>query len=382
MTADIPWQSVKNIVLLNLIGNTIGDNLVKIPVIVALKHAYPQARITMTVSPKNKNAELFTGLKELDELVPVEELVTIGDTNMSRGAKFRRYISLMRTCKKLLQRVKPEVCFVLEPNFALSQLIPYFAGVPYRVGYTYQGSIFSWTLTHKTRFRGAHDTNEPQYHVRETNLDILRCVGVPINPKDKLIHKAVSVESAKWADQFFAQHKLDTKKLIVAIQAGAKWIDRAWPTDRFAKIAQHLVKKHHAQIILIGSSSEQAINDQIAAACGKVTLVINESMEHIAALLKKCSFAFGNDSGIMHLASAVGTTPVVIFGMMCHEHFHPCGPGGYVAIEGPCTPEKPLFVEKTEKVKESMKLITVEQAITAVDKFLEERTQPVKKRKN
>ena len=92
---NIPWKDVKNIVILNLIANTVGDTLMMSPLIQVLKRNSPQARVICTASPQN--APLLTGLPDL--LVPIPELADIG-AKKGKFSKALRYMSLMCKCPK------------------------------------------------------------------------------------------------------------------------------------------------------------------------------------------------------------------------------------------------------------------------------------------
>lgn len=361
---DISWSDVKQIFLLNLIPNTVGDTLAVGPLITILKKQSPNAKVIVTASPKN--APLLEGLP--DKLIIVNELQDIGGKS-GKLRKLFRYLSLMRQCIKLLKNAKPDVCFVLLPNFAPAQLVPLLAGVPKRVGYTFKGSWFSWTLTHKTEFRGAFETGDYHKHFLESNLDLLRSVKVKVSDTDAVMHKIIGPDAKRWASAFLAKNGLAKKKLV-AVQAGAKWASKQWPSERFSELVKRLTEKEDVRILLFGTVEEKNINDQIKIE-GKTISVLGESLNNVAALLQKCCAAVGNDSGIMHLASAVGTTPVVLYGSTIPEQSAPKGPGGVVIVQGKKYESKPVL--KGTDVDEGvsrMRDISVENVFQAVEKVV------------
>ena len=369
---DIPWNRVRKIVLLNLIANTVGDTLAVGPLITVLKRHCPQASITVTASPKN--ASLLSGLA--DHLVPLEELADIGK-KISRWTKAWQYLKLMHRCVRLLRETKPEVCFVLLPNFWLSHLIPLIARVPYRVGFTYRGSIFAWVLTHHVPFRGSLETQDHHLHFLDSNLSIFESVGVPVHKEDMLMRKIVNEDARMWARKFFLKHHLTGKDTLVAFQAGAKWKNKQWPAEYFVAVAKALVTKHKAKILLFGTLAEKEINEPIVRAVGtNATLIVDESLENVAALLERCTLAFGNDSGIMHLASGVGTTPVVIYSTTNYRQSFTRGPGGGIPIESKEYRHLPMLsgAELEEGIKR-MRSISVEQALQVLEHALKQKRQ-------
>ncbi len=364
---DIPWKNVKTIVILNLIANTVGDSLMMSPLIQILKHNSPQAKIICTASPSN--APLLAGLP--DSLVPLPELADIGKKN-GKLRKAIRYANLMRRCVRLLREVKADVCIVVQPNFAPSQLIPWLAGVPYRIGYTYQGGIFSWTLTHKIAWTDAYATGDYKRHFIETVFDLVRCANVPIRNEDTVVRKIVTPEARAWAQSYLKKAGIKKTDLLIAFQAGAKWINKQWPAERYAEIAAWLVKDYNAKILLFGTQDEKPINDIVAAAAkGCAIRVLGEHIENVSALLQRCELALGNSSGIMHLASAVGTPAAMIHGIGFASNSEPRGPGGSIVIEGPHYKENPaLSGDDVEEGIRRMRKITVEQVRKALTKVL------------
>ncbi len=362
-----PWKEVKNIVILNLIANTVGDTLMMSPLIQILKRNSPQARVICTASPQN--APLLNGLPDL--LVPIPELADIG-AKTGRFGKAFRYLSLMRRCVRLLREVKADVCIVVQPNFAPSQLIPWLAGVPCRIGYTYKGSRFSWALTHKVDWKDAYATGDYKRHFIETVFDLVRCVDVPIRKEDSFVKKIVTDDAKVWADAYLKKAGVKKTDLLIAFQAGAKWINKQWPADRYAEVAAWLVKDYNAKILLFGTQEEKPINDIVAAAAeGRAIRVLGEHIENVSALLQRCKLALGNSSGIMHLASAVGTPSAMIHGIGVASNSEPRGPGGSIRIEGPVYKENPaLSGNDVEEGIRRMGKITVAQVKASLKKAL------------
>jgi heptosyltransferase-2 len=366
------FSSAKNIVLLNLIANTVGDTMMVGPLAAILKQNYPNATITVTASPQN--APLLRGLKGVDNLVELPELKLIGKKS-SKLNKLLLYLKLMRRAKKVLKKLKPDVCFVLQPNFAPSQLIPWLAKVPIRIGYTFKGSIFDWALTHKTPFKGAIETGDYTHHIIESNLDLFRAVNIPIRKQDVIVHKVIPKEAEKWASDFLKSKGIKRTDKIVSFQAGAKWANKQWPPERFGEIASFLTKKYNVKILLLGTESELPQNKIIKDyAPDNCIFVVGESIDNVAALLKKSKLTLGNDSGLMHLASAVGTKPLVLYGMTIPEQSHPVGPGGFVAIQGKQYSDRPVLSgDAYEEGIKRMRSISVQKVKTIINEVLKKK---------
>lgn len=365
--ASIPWHDVNKVFLLNLIPNTVGDNLMNTPMVAIIKRHRPTASIVMTASPRN--VPLFTNLPGLDAVLPLQPLAVIG-SSVGKTRKFLAYIRLVVRSVRLLRKIKPDVCFVLQPNFAFSHIIPWLAGVPYRVGFTFSGSFLHPLLTHKTLFRGAFETGEYEYHIVEPNLDLLRVAGVPFETKDVIVKKTITREESSWAEEYLRRLGISSRDTVVGFQAGAKWGSKTWPSENYAEVARTLVSHHNAHVLLFGTEAERPINDIIKSAAGG-QLVLGEDLAHVAALLSRCSVLIGNDSGLAHLASAVGTPTVVLYGSTIPAQSRPRGSAPTVAVEGRHATDRPVLPgHDVEKGVELMKSITTEAVIRAASSVL------------
>lgn len=110
---------------------------------------------------------------------------------------------------------------------------------------------------------------------------------------------------------------IDNHKIKVAISTGANWNSRQWGAERFKKVAEHLTSKYDLQLIELGKDCE-------SVGIG-LNLVNKTTIREAAILLKHCSLFIGNDSGLVHLALAVCTPTVGLFG--------PLDPGNLVCAE-------------------------------------------------
>lgn len=121
-------------------------------------------------------------------------------------------------------------------------------------------------------------------------------------------------EKREAREKFFSDYNLDTQKPLIAIAPGSVWPTKRWTSEGFTEVAKHFIDKQH-QVVIIGSPDEKSIADAIAEKvpralnlCGKTVLT------ELTSVLAACDLLIGNDSGSMHLAAVVGTPAVSIFG--------------------------------------------------------------------
>ena len=108
------------------------------------------------------------------------------------------------------------------------------------------------------------------------------------------------------------------KRKLVGMVPGASYGPaKRWPTDRFAEVARYLVEQKDFLVAVLGSSREESICAEVASVAGPgaINLAGKTSLPEVAGILSLCNVVVSNDNGGMHLASAVGTRVVAVFGL-------------------------------------------------------------------
>ena len=113
---------------------------------------------------------------------------------------------------------------------------------------------------------------------------------------------------------------------LLAVAPGARWSTKRWPVERFAMAAQELAQTQGAAVVILGSGEDAQLAQEL---CQRLSVpVLNSagqlSLMHTAALLQQCHLLLSNDSGLMHMATALGVPVVAIFGPTVQEFgFYP-----------------------------------------------------------
>ncbi len=275
--------------------NWIGDALLSTPALTSLGKAFPDSRITVLAAP---------WVAPLLETHPAVKRVLIYDPKgrhrswLARGKFF-----------KLLRSYNFDTA-ILFPNSLHSALIAFLSSIPRRTGYATDGRklLLSQSVPLKP--------NSKTIHQAEYYLDLLRTMGIEIHPDDKHLVLKLTAPEKQWAKNFLAQQSIDNSKILTAIHPGAVKPGKRWPYKRFVRVGQELVKKHNAHLLLLGSKNEKVLLEQIQAEISSAsqTIVCGTSLRKVAALLECCRLFIGNDSGLMHMATALNTPIVAIFG--------------------------------------------------------------------
>lgn len=269
-----------------------GDVLLSTPVIKALRDAYPKSYIAMMVRPPIK--DVVMGNPHLDEVILYD--------------KDKEHRTIWATIKYALalRKKRFDLAVVLHPTNR-SNAIPFLAAIPYRIGYDRK---LGFLLTHPlkdTKHKGLK-------HEMEYSLDVIRALGV--EPKDKSLCMPIRDESERKIDDILRSYDLKSNQILTAIHPGASCISKRWPALNYAMLADWLVQKFNARVVIVGDDSTSPIAKEIIQEMiyKPINLVGKMTISELASLLKRCRLFISNDSGPVHVASGVGTWVISIFG--------------------------------------------------------------------
>ncbi len=256
----IDKDKIKNILAVR--NDRFGEFLLNIPAVRALKETYPQAKLTLAVSPT---------VSELAGVLDCVDKVLVWDQ-----------------IKNDLRKYKFDLCVVLNPTKE-AHLKSFLARIPVRVGYNRK---WGFLLTHKLR-----DTKyQGNRHEVDCNLELVSLIGA--KSKDKSL-------TIKIDEKLFPEF---INKKIIAIHPFTSDPVKQWPIARFEELALRIRQDLNLMVIIIGLSMDnQNFRGDLVNMVNKTTLV------ELAALLKRCSLLISGDSGPVHLAAAVGTQVVALF---------------------------------------------------------------------
>ncbi len=289
------------------VSSGIGDALMAEPLVRALKMAKPDMKVGMLAS--EPTAALFQNNSWVDHIFILK-------------LSFYRIISLILQIHK--RRYSLYIGAI--PSNTLSQVfIPIIAGIPFRLKHR---SPHAGSQNYDFLFHRIEPIPEGR-HRMVCNLDLLKYVGITniqaeIKPQ---IH--VSDESIQHAKQMLQKKGFDDKKLTIGFHPGCnpKAAFKRWAPENYAQLMKYLFDEWHAQILLVGGKDEKEDVRKIELLLTRTAFnfVGQADLFETAALIKHCRFFVSNDSGIMHLATAVDVPVFAIFGPKDERHIGPYG---------------------------------------------------------
>ncbi len=270
----------------------IGDVVLSTPVIKALKEANPGSVISFMSSPHAK--DILESNPALDEVILYDK--ASAEKGILGNLKF-----ILRLRKK-----KFDLAVVLHPTVR-SHIVTALAGIPRRIGYDRKwGFLLTTKVPHTKEFGLKHEI--------DYTLDILRYIG--IEPRDKSLYIGVNERSERKVDELFRQSGIGKDDLCVAVNPGASCASKRWGAAKFAEVAGRLAAKYGARIVIVAGESDKSLGDEVAALLegGCVNLSGRTTVADLASVLRRVRLFVSNDSGPVHIACAVGTPVIAIFG--------------------------------------------------------------------
>ena len=317
----------------------IGDLVLSLPLLMALRKFYPQS--WLEVMGYRSRLELLEGRYYADRICSVEQsgMASFFVQNGILPEKLAQYFASFDLVVSLVS--DPDGLFSANLQRAGVEKVISIAPLPSRSG------------------RG---------HYSHYLLSQLRHGGV----KARLTEPRLFLTEAdrEYASQFWREHGLGR---VLAIHAGSGSPRKAWRPEGFAEVAKWAIEKLGMQVLLVSGPADQQITRQVVQEMKprKPLVVENFSLTRLAAILHKCQGFVGNDSGITHIASAVGTPTVAVFGPSAPRIWAPQGKHTAVVKSSfPCSPCTRESMHRCQRQK-CMDSITTKEVRKTVEKLLE-----------
>jgi heptosyltransferase-2 len=314
-------NSAKNILI--RATNWVGDAIMAIPALRAVRARFPQAHIAILARPYV--ADIYRDQQIADELIAYDlKGIHAGFSGRERLAAH-------------LRAHRFGTALLLQNAFDAAW-IAWRAGIPRRIGYARDGRSLLLTDAIPVPEPGEIPAHEKFYY-----LELLRRTGwLEELPDDKFIQLAVSPEQLAIAEQKLRAASARENILRIAVGAGASYGSaKCWSPDRFAATLNHLQAHTDCDVILFGTPTEAQVANAIAADLRKppINLTGQTAIAELPAMLSCCQIFLGNDSGAMHVAAAVGLPVVAVFGPTDAEGTAPVTPRVCIVQNKPyCSP--------------------------------------------
>jgi ADP-heptose:LPS heptosyltransferase len=263
----------------------IGDVILTLPTVEALKSNFPNARVTMLVS--SYTSTLVEGIA--------------GTLLYSRDGKPRPFFEMLRE----IRNAHFDAVLIAFPRFRIALLL-WLAGIPVRIGTGYRWYSFLFNK------RIYEHRKTAEKHEAEYNLSLLKGLGhtVSSKPEAKI---CISQQEKKTASDVRQSLGISDTDRLVLLHPGSGSSARDWKPERFAQLAVELTKLGY-QVVITGGKTEEALVNHVAheAENGVKPFISTLNLKEFAAFIQTAKLFVANSTGPLHIAAAVGT-PVIGF---------------------------------------------------------------------
>jgi len=287
-----------------------------IPILRALRSALPDSYICVAATRINSEA-----IASCPYLNKIEILDLDNPVNFLRDI-FR------------LRKEGFDLSIDFEQRIKISALISYFTGSRQRIGFRTKGYYRHYLYTIKVHHRR-------DWHEFWCMAELLKGIAPKIT--DSHPEFWISDEDKKWADEFVYKHSLSGKRIIVLHPGcGIRYLKgaraREWPKENFAVLGDILTRTYNAQIIITGGRDEIGLAQEIYGLMKIKPLILSSRLNigRLAAILVRSALFISGDTGIMHLASALGVNTLSIFGPSDEKRWVPLGSKSKIVLNEQC----------------------------------------------
>lgn len=333
VTGETKVAGAPRSILLVQLGD-IGDVVLSTPCIMALRENYPRARIVVVVW--SKAAELLEDCPWLDQVIAVTK------RPRSIWEELRVQIEFFRR----LHSLHCDLAIDLRTG-TRGAIMAFLSGASQRIGfYAEDGRLWRNRL-----FTGLLKREyTPGQHVVDYLLCLLAAFGISTEQRTPAL--AVAADKQEKIRLLLEREGIPQNKKIVAVQPFSLWQYKEWGKEKYVALIRWLVEEYGVAVIVTGAVEEKNRAEEIVRSCGAgcYNFAGKTSIAMYAALLQKCRLFIGVDSAGLHIAAAMGTPTVGIFGPSSPLSWAPVGRQHLMVQKRmPCIPCRQKGCDNSEK---------------------------------
>lgn len=301
----------KNVLVIDF--GQMGDVVLSLPALAAVRRRFPAARVTVAVGKPGRQVVELSG--SADDVLVVDR-VALRDGFAP--------LSVARVVGVVQEVRRRKFDFVIDlHSLSETNLLAYLSGAPRRLLSRRPGR----SLDFLSNFRPAPPAEDLSKHAVERYLDVL--APLRVGEVSRVPRLPLRDEAERAVEQLFRKARLGQGAPVVGVFPGAGHPSRRWPLERFGELAKRLADADGLHTALFVGPEEHRQAKQIRAAFPAATTTLIEKLDipQLASALARTSVLVSNDTGPVHIAAAVGTPTVVLVGRDGPNGYEPVGRG-------------------------------------------------------
>jgi ADP-heptose:LPS heptosyltransferase len=288
----------------------LGDVVMSLPALRAIRNRFPNAQITVAVGKPGKDLLALSGYA--NEILAVDRVaLRDGPTLVSIG-RIARFVSEVR---------KAKYDFVIDlHSYYETNILGFLSGAPHRLYSRRENRSLDFLANFKPR-----PAKEPtSAHLVDRYLDLLKPLGIQNAPRIPVLKTSAADDFA--VEAMLKKEKAQSGELLVGLFPGAGHAGRIWPLERFAEVADHLIRNDRVRIIVFAGPEERAMVPQMRTIFPAKTIFFDKlTIAQLVSALARLTIFISNDTGPAHVAAAAGTPVIVLFDRQDPHSYTPMG---------------------------------------------------------
>lgn len=288
----------------------LGDVVMSLPALRAIRARFPYARITVAVGKPGGQVVDLSGYA--DETLPVDRVALRDGPTL---------ISIARIAKLVAQVRRAKYDFVIDlHSYYETNLLGYLSGAPHRL----YSRRTNRSLDFLGNFKPQPAKENTKAHLVDRYLDLLKPLGIqnPVRTPQLKTNAAADSE----VEALLKKEKAQSGELLVGLFPGAGHVGRLWPLENFAELADHLVRNDGVRIIVFAGPEEREMVPRMRALFPEGTIFFDHlKIPELVSAQARLTLFVSNDTGPAHTAAAVGTPVVVILDRPDLHSYTPVG---------------------------------------------------------
>jgi lipopolysaccharide heptosyltransferase II len=349
--ARFSWPDVRRVLFVRL--RSIGDTVLATPALHALRRFLPGAEIDILL--EDWVAPVLEGFPDVNRIITVERGNVASRARVAKELRGARY----------------DVAFNLHGG-TTATILTRASGATHRVGYR----SYRYSRLHNHAAPSAGELwGKAETHSVEQQLALLGWTGVPVSDRPRT-SLAVTNEASKSIEEKLRREGIDEATPFALFHPAAAFETKQWSPANFARVAEELAARNILTVAVAAPGEAGTIKALRENSATRIAAFTSLSLPEVTALAARSSLFVGNDSGIAHMASAVNTPSVVIFGSSNIQHWHPwANPSSEVVREElPCQPCPGYNCAEFDQ-PECIRLVRVERVLQAIERVMVKSSQ-------
>jgi heptosyltransferase I len=347
---DYAGSKTVNILIVKL--SAIGDVIHTLPALSALRKLYPDSHITWVI--EEASSDIILDHPYLDHVIISHRKQWIDNLKHRKiGRTIREIRSFMHDL-----RSRPYDLVIDFHGLFKSAVVVFLSSGKRKLGYDSMQELSGLFLNEKIH-------EDMKKHAVDRYLDFLRYLNADIIKPDFII--PIREDNKVHVDELLRTNEIDKSDQFVAVSPTALWKTKLWQDENFALLCDRITEELKIRVVLTGSNRMELARIQSMMRNPAANLGAETTLRDLAYLCQRSSLLITTDSGPMHIAAAMGTPVIALFGPTDPSRTGPYGKGHTVLRKDlPCSP---CFLKKCD-LTQCMHDITVEEVFRTVKEKL------------